>query len=229
VSFDWAMKKLLRQKVNFDVLEGFLSTLLEFDVKIHSILESESNPENEFDKNNKLDILCEDSKKRLIFIEVQYLRQTDFFHRILFGSSKLLTNYMEKGRPYEALRKVYSINILYFDLGQGLVSLPLNKYGKVAVDFCSDQGVMKEQSRTSVTEEQRRAGQKDQDLVYNGFSGNDTKLCVSRAYRVFRHTSAGQTQFEPTPEELFWIRKRSRNIPGVLYLKDQQLQSTSKK
>ena len=27
---------------------------------------------------------------------------------------------------------------------------------------------------SSVTEEQRRYGQKDQDLVYNGFSGNDT-------------------------------------------------------
>jgi len=54
------------------------------------------------------------------------------------------------------------------------VSLPLNKYRKVAVDFCSDQGAMKEQSLSSVTEEQRRAGQKDQDLVCNGFSGNDT-------------------------------------------------------
>ncbi len=35
-------------------------------------------------------------------------------------------------------------------------------------------GAMKEHSRTSVTEEQRRAGQKDQYLVYSGFSGNDT-------------------------------------------------------
>ncbi len=33
---------------------------------------------------------------------------------------------------------------------------------------------MKEQSRSSVTEEQRRYGQKDQDLVFNEFSGNDT-------------------------------------------------------
>ncbi len=55
------------------------------------------------------------------------------------------------------------------------VSLPLNKYRKVAVDFCSDQGAIKEQSLSSVTEEQRRAGQKDQDLVCNGFSGNDTR------------------------------------------------------
>jgi len=45
------------------------------------------------------------------------------------------------------------------------VSLPLNKYGKVAVDFCSDQGAMKEHSPSYATEEQRRYGQKGQDLV----------------------------------------------------------------
>ena len=28
VSFDWAMKRILRDKANFDVLNGFLSTLL---------------------------------------------------------------------------------------------------------------------------------------------------------------------------------------------------------
>jgi len=54
------------------------------------------------------------------------------------------------------------------------MSLTLNKYGKVEVYFCSDQGAMKEQSHGSVTEEQQRAGQKDQDLVYNVFSDNDT-------------------------------------------------------
>jgi len=54
------------------------------------------------------------------------------------------------------------------------VSLPLNRYRKVAVDFCSDQGAMKEHSLGYVTEEQRRYGQKDQDLVCYGFSGNDT-------------------------------------------------------
>jgi len=63
-----------------------------------------------------------------------------------------------------------------------LVSLPLNKYGKVAVDFCSDQGATNECSRSYMTEEQRRTGQKDQDLVFNGFSGNDTRfgfaLCI---------------------------------------------------
>ena len=34
IRFDWAIKRLLRQKSNFGILEGFLSELLNFDVKI---------------------------------------------------------------------------------------------------------------------------------------------------------------------------------------------------
>ena len=38
ISFDWAMKKLLRSKANFKILEGFLSELLKEDVRIQEIL-----------------------------------------------------------------------------------------------------------------------------------------------------------------------------------------------
>ena len=34
IRFDWAMKRLLRDKSNYVVLEGFLSTLLEEDLHI---------------------------------------------------------------------------------------------------------------------------------------------------------------------------------------------------
>ena len=47
ISFDWALKRLLRDKANFDVLEGFISTLLNTNIKIHKILESEGNKEHE--------------------------------------------------------------------------------------------------------------------------------------------------------------------------------------
>ncbi len=47
ISFDWAMKKLLRSKANFDILEGFLSELLKEDVRIQEILESEGNKEGQ--------------------------------------------------------------------------------------------------------------------------------------------------------------------------------------
>ena len=50
IRFDWAMKRLLRNKANFAVLEGFLTTLLRDRIKIQKLLESESNQEEEFDK-----------------------------------------------------------------------------------------------------------------------------------------------------------------------------------
>jgi hypothetical protein len=38
ISFDWAMKKLLRSKANFEILEGFLSELLKEDIHILEVL-----------------------------------------------------------------------------------------------------------------------------------------------------------------------------------------------
>jgi hypothetical protein len=60
VSFDWAIKNILRDKANYDVLEGFLSTLLDQDIKILSLLESESNQEDQSDKLNRVDLSVED-------------------------------------------------------------------------------------------------------------------------------------------------------------------------
>jgi len=39
ISFDWAIKKILRSKANFGILEGFLSELLFTDIQIVDILE----------------------------------------------------------------------------------------------------------------------------------------------------------------------------------------------
>jgi predicted transposase/invertase (TIGR01784 family) len=119
VSFDWAMKKILRQKDNFDILEGFLSELFKFDVKIVEILESEANQESESDKFNRVDLLAKDNKNELILIEVQYDSQQDYFHRMLYGASKLICEYMEKGEDYAKVKKVYSVNIVYFALAKG--------------------------------------------------------------------------------------------------------------
>jgi len=119
VSFDWASKKLLRQKANFSILEGFLSELLKDDIRIKNMLESEGNKENESDKHNQVDMLCENKKGELIIIEIQFYEESDYFQRILYGISKVITEYMTVGNPYDQVKKVYSINILYFDLGLG--------------------------------------------------------------------------------------------------------------
>ncbi|MCX6277712.1 MAG: Rpn family recombination-promoting nuclease/putative transposase [Bacteroidetes bacterium] len=119
ISFDWAVKRLLRNKANFGILEGFLSELLRQDIKIDRILESEGNQQHESDKFNRVDILAEDSRKQLIIIELQNNREVDYFQRMLFGASKAVTEYINLGDEYLKVRKVYSINIVYFDLGQG--------------------------------------------------------------------------------------------------------------
>ena len=119
ISFDWALKRLLRNKANYVVLEGFLSELLGHDVTIVQFLESESNKENANDKHNQVDIMCEDTEGHKIIIEVQYERQYDYFYRMLYGTSTTVTEYIDAGEDYDVVPKVYSINIVYFDLGQG--------------------------------------------------------------------------------------------------------------
>ena len=119
VRFDWAIKNILRQKANFAILEGFLSELLQEQVHIDSLLESESNSEQDTDKFNRVDLLVETQKKQKIIIEVQTASEWDYWHRILFGTSKVVTEYIEKGQPYSAIPKVISVSILLFNLGQG--------------------------------------------------------------------------------------------------------------
>lgn len=119
IRFDWAIKRILRQKANFVVLEGLISTLLEKDIKIDCLLESESNQESDDDKQNRVDILTQDVNGEKYIIEVQNARETAYFHRMLFGTSKAVTEYLHKGDDYGQIKKVYSINIVYFELGNG--------------------------------------------------------------------------------------------------------------
>jgi predicted transposase/invertase (TIGR01784 family) len=119
IRFDWAVKKLLRNKANFGVLEGFLSELLFDDIRIEKILESESNQETEDDKFNRVDILTQNSKNELIIIEIQNTYEIDYFQRMAYGASKALVENFSLGQEYVEVKKIIFINIVYFDLGQG--------------------------------------------------------------------------------------------------------------
>ena len=119
ISFDWAIKRILRGKANFDILEGFLSELLYEDVKILEILESESNKDIKEDKSNRLDIKVKNSYEEIIIIEIQYDREMDFLQRMLYGASKVISEHIKEGEPYSSITKVISINILYFNFGDG--------------------------------------------------------------------------------------------------------------
>ncbi len=119
ISFDWAIKKILRSKANFEVLEGFLSELLFDDITIKEILESESNKESREDKFNRLDIKVKNSKDEILLIEIQYNGELDYLQRILYASAKTIVEHIKEREPYAKIVKVISINIVYFDLGEG--------------------------------------------------------------------------------------------------------------
>ena len=88
------------------MLEGFLSELLRTNVRILSLLESASNQESKDSKFNRVDLLA-DTDKGKVMIEVQVERESDYLSRILFGTSKVMTEYMKKGEDYHTKRRAY--------------------------------------------------------------------------------------------------------------------------
>jgi predicted transposase/invertase (TIGR01784 family) len=120
IRFDWAMKTILRDKANFDVLEGFLSALLDDDdIKIISLLESESNQKTEEDKYNRVDLLVQDKENRKIYIEIQNTRESDYLESLLYCTSKIIVDHQKLGDDFRNISKVISISIMYFNLGFG--------------------------------------------------------------------------------------------------------------
>ena len=119
IRFDWAIKRLLRQKANFGVLEGFLTVFLNEKVEIVEILESEGDQEAADDKFNRVDIKAKNSKGEIIIVEVQNTSELHYLERILYEVAKAITEHIHLGDTYKEVKKIYSISILYFDLGKG--------------------------------------------------------------------------------------------------------------
>jgi predicted transposase/invertase (TIGR01784 family) len=119
IRFDWAIKRILRDKTNFEVLEGLMTVLIGQPITIIDILESESNQDSREDKYNRVDVKAKTADGEIIIVEVQLAKEANFIQRILYGASKAVIEQIGIGQGYEAIKKVYSINVLYFDLGQG--------------------------------------------------------------------------------------------------------------
>ena len=100
IRFDWAIKRLLRQKANFDVLEGFLTVFIGEKITIVEILESEGNQSRSDDKFNRVDITAKNDKGEIIIIEVQNTRELYFLERILYGVAKAITEHIQIGDRY---------------------------------------------------------------------------------------------------------------------------------
>ena len=119
IRFDWAAKHILRDKADFSVFEGFLTVLLKERVEIVELLESESNQRNNDDKFNRVDIKARNSNGEIILVEIQQSEEYYYLQRMVYGVAKTITEHITKGEQYSEVKKVYSVNIVYFDLGEG--------------------------------------------------------------------------------------------------------------
>ena len=119
IRYDLAMKRLLGDKENYGILSGFLSALLKKNIIITGILESETNQLSSTDKFTRVDILAEDDKGTKFIIEVQNTYDDAYLQRMLYGASKMLVESVVSGKNYNKLRKIISVNILYYDFQGG--------------------------------------------------------------------------------------------------------------
>ena len=119
ITFDWAIKRLLRSKANFGILEGFLSELLKEDIAILDVLERKRYQGCRVHEFNCIDLKVRNQKQEIIIIEIQYDREYDYLQRIFYAVSKTAIEHLEENKSYAGITKVISINILYFDLGSG--------------------------------------------------------------------------------------------------------------
>ena len=118
IRFDWAIKRLLRQKANFGVLEGFFTVLLDEKVEIIEMLESKDQMQNYY-KFNRVDIKAKNSKGEIIIVEVQNIHEMPFRERVVYDATKGITEHISLDESYYEAKKIYSISIFYFDIGKG--------------------------------------------------------------------------------------------------------------
>ena len=52
-------------------------------------------------------------------MEIQQTREYDYLQRMIYGVAKTITEHMNSGDAYRNVKKVFSINIIYFNMGQG--------------------------------------------------------------------------------------------------------------
>jgi hypothetical protein len=127
IRFDWACRSILRNKANFDVLEGFLKVLIGQQITIEEIVEGLTDNENDYENLNRIDILAHNSKGEPLLVEIQNTHIAYFYQSIAHREAKAVTRHNGRGDFYERVKKVYAIGILYLNIGRGSDYLYLGK------------------------------------------------------------------------------------------------------
>jgi predicted transposase/invertase (TIGR01784 family) len=122
ISFDYAIKYLLRNKGDYDIIEGFISALLATEgykpVKINALLESESNRESGDLKKSIADLVVQDEDENKYIVEIERSFTPNFMHKACFNTSRLVVDSIEGNQDYTTIKKVFHISLLYFSTQQ---------------------------------------------------------------------------------------------------------------
>ena len=109
---DLTFKKVFGQHPH--LLVSFLNALLPLDSPILSVeyLPHELVPEIPVLKYSIVDVRCTDQNERQFIVEMQMLWTDAFKSRVLFNASKAYVQQLGKGKEYESLQPVYSLNLV---------------------------------------------------------------------------------------------------------------------
>ncbi|WP_339043805.1 PD-(D/E)XK nuclease family transposase [Cardinium endosymbiont of Tipula unca] len=118
ISFDYAIKYLLKNKGDYDIIEGFISALLAIQgykpVKINALLDGESNKETAELKRSIADLVVEDEDGNKYIVEIERTLTANFMHKACFNTSRLVVDSIYGNQNYTAIKKVFHISLLYF-------------------------------------------------------------------------------------------------------------------
>ena len=118
LKLDVIFKRVFGNESNKDIIAAFISDLLEIprdNIRAVYINNIELTPEYLDMKFSRLDLRL-DVDDRIVNIEMQVNRETDFKERTLFYWSKLYSEELKAGDEYGELRQTICINIMNFDL-----------------------------------------------------------------------------------------------------------------
>jgi predicted transposase/invertase (TIGR01784 family) len=118
ISFDYAIKYLLKNKGDYDIVEGFISAILKSEgygaIKIKALLESESNKDKSETKRSIADLIVEDEQGICYIVEIERAWTEVFMHKACFNTSRLIVDSINTGGDYQNIKKVFHISLLYF-------------------------------------------------------------------------------------------------------------------
>ncbi len=141
IRFDYAIKYLLKDKGDYEIVEGFISALLASEgygpVKIKALLECESNKESRYLKRSIADLIVEDESGAGYIVEIDRSYTDLFLHKAVFNTSRLIVDNLGAGQDYFKIKKIFHINLLYFPF-EGIKS-PLS-HGKTIFHGIEDKG-----------------------------------------------------------------------------------------